>query len=497
MQNNSPAQLDRARPVINSFDIFDTLITRSCVEPHKIFEHVELKTSFKGFASHRHQAEDAIAARGAYVLDDIYAEFGRRLGLASDIVEGLKQAEIEAELEHVIPIAENIAKVRDGDILVSDMYLGEAVIRRLLQKAGFDKKVGLYVSSHGKASGAVWPGILKEFRIAGHLGDNLRNDIEVPRSFGITANYTKVSAPNHLETELMRIGLRDVALLCREVRLATPSEDPVTRELDDIQVSLNFPMLLIACVPLARFIRDRGIERVLFSSRDSELWMKLFRKFATKTGLNCEIEYFYTSRLTRRFPSPDYLTYARDRLTEKSLLVDLCGTSWSIAHLFQHLGVAKRPVFLLLHMAKFSQYEEVAPSPDTCEVHSALKVDVQGGSADLELANQAPYASIIDVKRIGTAFVPVLDADTRHASQIELVRRQVRTFDSLIARMDKCDVSGLALVSGEQTSLNVRACAEMIERRHILRSLFAAAAAEDDAEVRRQLGITERHLKKP
>ena len=468
-------------------------------EPGKIFEHVELKTGTAGFAGQRRQAEDAVAPSGAYVLDDIYIELGRRNGWSTEVLERLKQAEIDAEIDHVIPIADNLAKVRDGDILVSDMYLGETVIRHLLQKAGFDKKVGLYVSSHGKASGSVWPKILKDYRIVKHLGDNVRNDIEVPRACGIMVAHTAISAPNPIEVQLIKAGFRDLALLCREVRLTTPSQDHVTRELMDIQTSLNFSMLLMASIPLAQFVQQCGIEQVLFSSRDSELWMKLLRRLAPKIGLRCEIEYFYTCRLARRFPSPDYLAYARDRLSAKTLLVDLCGTGWSVAHLFQNLGFEKLPAFMLLHMPKFGLYEKSAPTPNTCEFYSAIKPEDRGGlhSAFIELANAAPYASIVDVKRIESAVVPVLDIDSRHPAQIELVRTQVRVFDALIEAMDRYDLSGVVAIDDKVASGNVATFARLVGDQTILRNLFLTTAEDDDADVCRRLGCPEFYPNKP
>jgi hypothetical protein len=116
-------------------------------------------------------------------------------------------------------------------------------------------------------------------------------------------------------------------------------------------------------------VQKRGIKRVLFSSRDGELWMKVFRKFTSQVGLSCEIEYFCSSRLARRFASLDYIAYARDRLSDESLLIDLCGTGWSIAHLFKTLGLQKRPVFMLLQLPKFPSLEKGEPAPDTCELH--------------------------------------------------------------------------------------------------------------------------------
>ncbi len=47
----------RNRGFINSFDIFDTLIARFCVDPQEIFHHVERVTGWPNFAYYRQKAE--------------------------------------------------------------------------------------------------------------------------------------------------------------------------------------------------------------------------------------------------------------------------------------------------------------------------------------------------------------------------------------------------------------------------------------------------------
>ncbi len=150
-------------------------------------------------------------------------------------------------------------------------------------------------------------------------------------------------------------------------------------------------------------------------------------------------------------------------------------------------------------MPKFGAYEKSAPTPDTCEFHSAIKPEHREGqhSAYIELANAAPYGSVIDVKRIESAVVPVLDHDSRHPAQIELVRRQVRIFDALIEAMDRHDLSNLGTIDDNTASTNVAALARLIGERQILRNLFLTAAEDDDADVCRRLGCPEFYPNKP
>src|SRR5262249_14203433 len=110
------------RPAVRSFDIFDTLIARNCIEPQRVFTRVEQRTQQAGVAADRVSAEQRICSRPNN-LDDIYDEPAKMRGWTPDVRDAVRATEIAAELEAVIPIAENLAHVRDGDIAVSDIYL--------------------------------------------------------------------------------------------------------------------------------------------------------------------------------------------------------------------------------------------------------------------------------------------------------------------------------------------------------------------------------------
>jgi len=473
----------RMRPVVNSFDIFDTLIARRCIDAMRIHEIVEQKVAYPGYAKIRRSAEEAIAADD-YTLEDIYRKIGERQGIEASILEAMKLAEIETELENVIPIADMMAKVRDGDILVSDMYLGDVIIQRLLARAGFEKRVGIYVSPHGKATKSVWPKLLANLCIARHWGDNRESDLTGPRAFGIPTRHVSISAPLQAETWLMGIGLRDIALLCREGRLHEPAADPVARQLLDIQATLNFPMLLLASIPLAHLIRAKSFKRVLFSSRDGELWLKLFTVIAKAIGLDCEVEYFYTSRMARRFPSTHYLEYARDRLGEATLVVDLCGTGWSLAHLSQSAGIDGCSIFLLAQYPKMEMYEKWSPTPQGCDYHSIIGPEnAPIGNANLELANQVPYGSMVDVRRIDGATVPIVDGDQRSERSLALVRRQNEIFSTLVDGLGRVDVKSLMESDDQLAAQAVGALARQITVEGILPATFFAEHAEEDAAV--------------
>ena len=62
-----------AEKTLRTWDIFDTLIARRCIFPQRVFELVEQRIGFKGFAQLRLRAEQLIQQIGInYKLDDIY-----------------------------------------------------------------------------------------------------------------------------------------------------------------------------------------------------------------------------------------------------------------------------------------------------------------------------------------------------------------------------------------------------------------------------------------
>lgn len=421
-----------ARRSVRSFDIFDTLIARRCFEPARIFEAVEHRSGFANFAALRRQAEARIA-HADYDLDAIYREFGRAGALSRAEAEALKELEIACELEQVIPIAENIAQVRDGDLLISDMYLDKAIIRQLLAKAGFAKDVEMIVSCAGKQSGHIWPKMTEGFAIEKHCGDNKHSDVAMPSRFGIAAREADQSAPTVLEAALIRIGLRDLALLCREARLVSWHENPAIRALQEIQTALNLPLLLLASIRLARLAQSQACEKILFSSRDCNLWFALFQAIAGRLGLECSAEYFYTSRIARTKPSQDYLAYAESRLIPNSIVVDICGTGWSIAHLTGRLGQWGRHNFFLHELPRSNLYETKAPTPETCCNHHVLgPSDPYFDNRYLEMCNYSEEGMVLDVVREAGDFRPVPAPDPRPAIVKLAVAEQRRCFLSAL-----------------------------------------------------------------
>ena len=194
-----------------SFDIYDTLITRTVKNPNGIFLLMELlinerypkidRTLSDNFAAIRVLSEKAARKLldREVTLDDIYGVIVENYGITAKEKRYLMELEVECEVNSVVPIPENIklavqlfhsgARV----VLVSDMYLRQTDMRRILEKAAPELlELPLYLSSEvgaTKAGGLLYPYIKEKENIEYtdwiHMGDNEISDQSIPELFGI------------------------------------------------------------------------------------------------------------------------------------------------------------------------------------------------------------------------------------------------------------------------------------------------------------------------
>jgi predicted HAD superfamily hydrolase len=219
-----------------SFDVFDTLIARQCVEPRRVLAILESRAGLPGLAATRLAADRSLGGRGRpWSLHDIWNEVGRVLNLDSATNDRLCELEIQIEHEEVIPITENLALVQDGDLLVSDTYLPAEIVQSLLRKAGLEKTVTIVVSNDGKFQGWIWPKLLEKCAIHEHFGDNPHSDGKTPTQAGIKAIIYTGAKRTKIEHFLAEHGWEPLGNLIREVRLANLYSDNYNSRLTTIR----------------------------------------------------------------------------------------------------------------------------------------------------------------------------------------------------------------------------------------------------------------------
>jgi hypothetical protein len=94
--------LDSSTPMpqaVNSFDVFDTLIARRSVEPHRVLRRLEAQTCLSGLAEARLAADRHLGVRGQpYTLRDIWHAVAALTGLDAATTDRL--LDLEVRLEH-------------------------------------------------------------------------------------------------------------------------------------------------------------------------------------------------------------------------------------------------------------------------------------------------------------------------------------------------------------------------------------------------------------
>ncbi len=194
-----------------SFDIFDTLVTRPYHEPKDMFEIMNT-TFYKlfnrndNFASNRIFAEQIAREKNLTMQDvtmkDIYFELHKIFGYDEEKLKEL--ARVEEELEIASCNARKSAKnlyelmVHLGIkvICISDMYLRQSVVRKILAKNGYDAVEKIYISGDiglSKRGRSLYSYVMKDCKIRSedivHIGDNWDSDKLAPEEIGISGIF--------------------------------------------------------------------------------------------------------------------------------------------------------------------------------------------------------------------------------------------------------------------------------------------------------------------
>lgn len=190
-----------------SFDIFDTVIFRNVSKPSDIFEIVEKKLiaqygkKMDKFAKMRVQAEQR-AIKSTKNAEVTFNEIYSKLEIEEPIdINKLKFLEEETEILYTIqnpffvPVFEYCIKNSIKIILISDIYLPESAIKRILEKNSIKYDL-LYLSSSvqkRKSTGQMFEHVLRDLDIHRneliHIGDNWISDYCSPLLKGIKAMH--------------------------------------------------------------------------------------------------------------------------------------------------------------------------------------------------------------------------------------------------------------------------------------------------------------------
>lgn len=317
---------------IISFDVFDTLVMRKVLYPSDIFTIIEKKLERKGvepffsFAALRVEAERLLyEEKKNPTLDEIYERLQELSGIDETHRNELLELEIATELEFLVPRKRmlefyNQIKGRKKIYLISDMYLPQTVIAKMLQRCGYEGYEELYVSCEKRTSKSerLYELYLQDLQKDGyacshclHIGDNDVADIRSAEEAGLDT-FQIMSARELLETssyrkllvsELLFLDHLTLGLLCERafqdpfVLYGTKGKIEINNLKDFTQI-LIAPMIFYFSVWLMQKVCQSSCDYILYPSRDAYLIEKMCRQICESQFINefPDGEYFYVSR---------------------------------------------------------------------------------------------------------------------------------------------------------------------------------------------------------
>lgn len=431
------------KPLVRSFDLFDTLIARRCIDPKEIFPIVEKRQKIRGFAQARISAE-AQLRKIVYTFDDIYARLAAILPANAELLDELKTAELAVERENIFPICETLDMVQAGDIVVSDMYLPYVFLRSIMDQYRQLRNIPLILTCCGKESGWIWESLREKVTLIEHFGDNLNSDIRSAKLHGIPAVHVVTSRLTAEEKVLFDGGLPGLARIMREARLSSFNVSPNLRALQLVQVQANFPMLFIATLILHRIAVSNNYERILMSSRDCYLWSTLQTRLQKHLGGNYQVTYFLTSRLARAFPTAEYLQYTEEFLRVPACIVDMCGTGWSLKRLLAKSSAPQTPILLFYKYQNVDRLKQFYQSLGSADTDAGISHFMTGDPhyGTIERANFADHPMLSTMTRVNGNWCPVFVNPTGLSwSQVPEISVQHAIFSSMCEMISEADLA--------------------------------------------------------
>jgi FMN phosphatase YigB (HAD superfamily) len=328
-----PIAHERVR--VYSFDLFDTVLTRSVCPPEVVFIHAAQMADkhlppacTPAHFAHLRQRADARARRwhgDNKTLDDIYCELQNSLNLSASATERLKAAELAVEERVLYPVpriqeALQSLRARGVDIaFTSDMYLPPAFLKeRLVEHGIWQAGDRLFVScAYGlqKSGGGLFEPVLQDAQCdaheAVHVGNCEYADMKGARQAGLQPVHFDAGNPNRYEEILAAHAPKTAGLTgsmagaSRYARLHTEASSRRERALRDVTAGVMAPILTGFMLWILDRAREERLERLYFTSRDGHALVPIARRLADALGVDCTFNYLYLSRAALTAANPD------------------------------------------------------------------------------------------------------------------------------------------------------------------------------------------------
>lgn len=344
-----------------SFDVFDTLLLRPFQNPVDLFDVVGYRLHFPavftGFKQARREAEREVRDEMEYHkgnrevnIYEIYEKLHTKIGI--DIEQGVK-TELETEQDYLFAnpymkvVFDILLTQKKTIVLTSDMYIPGNIMEKWLSKCGYSGYSHLYVSCDyqcNKINGDLYNRIKQDYpeKTIIHVGDNLKADIEGAKRAGIPAkHYKSVNSMGQKYrgdwmSELIQSAYSGLVNAYIHNGL---NEYPFFYEYGFIYGGIY---ILGFCKWMEQRIIEKGIEKVIFLSRDGDIYQKALHRYCTI--IEIESEYVYWSRFANmkyliEMNQDAFISRVIDQKIRSSLTIDLQSIfdSFNISINYEHL----------------------------------------------------------------------------------------------------------------------------------------------------------------
>lgn len=335
-----------------SFDIFDTLICRPLYNPTDLFymldkKFEELYKTNISFYKIRIAAESIAREKENSLhpafqdvnIDEIYKYMGMEYDIPESIIQLMKDEEKKLEIQ-LCSQRKSVKELFDAAIIsgkkviiVSDMYLDEETITKILNKNEYYGYEKLYLSSTlrlTKNNGALFKFVLGDLNVKGnkilHLGDTWHNDITNAEAVGIKTLFIP-KALEVFENKIPNIITNNCAYIAKfacgniqnpkgyidsfgfRTMLAVVAnkyfDNPYRsfNEFSDFNIDpyfMGYYAVGMHMAGIVKWIIDEsersGYDNIHFMSRDGYLPMKVYEKYYEVYKDVPKAKYIYTSR---------------------------------------------------------------------------------------------------------------------------------------------------------------------------------------------------------
>jgi hypothetical protein len=302
-----------------SYDVFDTVVTRTFAGPRDLFAHVGTLARRRGLLTLEPRAfgearwASELAARKLspwteVLLDDIYATLASRLGWDAATTAAIKALELETESRHLRGIPRTRAalaadRARCGRLLfLSDMYLPSAVLRPWLEREGVCAPGDeLFISGEArgnKSSGELFAAAQRA------TGGNLSRWHHMSATHFTAAHLTpREKLARGSDGEFATTWRSLLAGAMRLARLERTPASPREERLWAAAANVAGPLFYGFVRWTLASARQRGLRRLYFLARDGQIFLRIARELQANDADPIECHYLQGSRLVFAGPA--------------------------------------------------------------------------------------------------------------------------------------------------------------------------------------------------